>query len=172
MAIMQQPQNFNQLNALNFKFLLKRAPNVVFFITAANIPNLSISPANVATPFTTLPIYGDHVDFGTFDITFRVDEELANYREIFDWMMGIGFPKNFTQHKKLQDQNILAGKGITSDATLTILTSAKNSNIEVVFEDIWPTQISNIDLNLESSDVVFPTCTVNFAYKLFTINII
>ena len=40
---------------------------------------------------------GDTLDFEDLEITFLVNEDLSNYREIHDWMIGIGFPKNNEQ---------------------------------------------------------------------------
>ena len=36
------------------------------------------------------------------EITFLIDENLENYREIHGWLTGIGFPKDHSQFRSLQ----------------------------------------------------------------------
>lgn len=170
-AITLQPENYNHLSALNFKFNLKRAPNVNFFVTQANIPGVSLGIANQPSPFKNVPRPGDKIEYGTFDLTFRIDEDMNNYLEIYNWMIALGFPDNFNQYAaiKAADQDIGGGQGLVSDATLTLLTSAKNSNIDIVFEDMFPTQLTDVVFNLESSDVEYILATASFAFKNFTL---
>ena len=40
---------------------------------------------------------GDDLTFDNLEITFLVDEKLENYRELHQWLVGIGFPKSRTQ---------------------------------------------------------------------------
>jgi len=171
MATLNQPQNFNLLSSLGFKFLLHRAPNVNFFCTAANLPSLSLGEASLYTPFTNIPVYGDKLEFGDFSLQFKLDEDFANYFEIYNWMVGLGFPKAFEQHKKLTSAPAGSTDRLTSDATLTILTSAKNSNIEIVFEDLWPTTLAAVEFDLERENVEYVTALVSFRFKYFDIRV-
>ena len=47
--------------------------------------------------YKQIPILGDQLTFGNLLVSFIVDEELANYKTIHDWMVGIGFPKSRQQ---------------------------------------------------------------------------
>ena len=49
----------------------------------------------------TYHLPGDTISFSDLEITFLVDENLENYREIHGWMYGIGFPKSRTQFADL-----------------------------------------------------------------------
>ena len=49
-----------------------------------------------------IPVPGDKLCFGDLEITFLVDENLENYREIHGWMYGIGFPKEETIYRLLK----------------------------------------------------------------------
>jgi len=57
--------------------------------------------------------------------------------------------------------------GLYSDATLFILTSKNNSNIEVRFRDIYPISLSGLDYNQQATDVNYLTASVTFQYKLY-----
>ena len=49
-----------------------------------------------------IPIPGDKLDYDNLNITFLVDENLENYREIHGWLTGLGFPKDHSQFRALQ----------------------------------------------------------------------
>ena len=99
-AIDNTPSNKNFLSPLNFKFQIKKAPHVNFFIQKVNIPSISIetnpSPNN---PFVKTPIPGEHISYSDLSISFKVDEDLTNYMELHNWIKALGKPQNFEQFK-------------------------------------------------------------------------
>ena len=82
------------------------------------------------------------------------------------------FPDNFDQYTNITTRNQGDSSGIYSDATLTILNSSMNSNIEIGFEDLIPVSISDIQLDVKSSDINYVEATASFKYKSFTVNVI
>ena len=82
---------------------------------------------------------GDHPEFGTLQITFKVDEDLANYLEIWNWLIKLGFPESFEQYAQLGNLNTGVGNGPVSDATLSILNSSMSTNLQVDFINLFPT---------------------------------
>ena len=58
---------------------------------------INLGDAIFPTPFKQIPIQGDDLTFDNLEITFLVDEKLENYRELHQWLVGIGFPKARTQ---------------------------------------------------------------------------
>ena len=76
----QTPSNRNFLSPLNFKFTIKKAPHVNFFIQKVNVPQIILKPPIAGNPFTNIPYPGDHIDYSTLEITFKVDEDLQNYQ--------------------------------------------------------------------------------------------
>jgi hypothetical protein len=153
------------------------------------VPGITLGSSAQATPFKDIPIPGDKLDYDTLNIQFLVDENLENYREIHGWMTGLGFPKDHSQFRSLQaagsdryptttseTYNKELGQvvkqtsddgGLYSDATLFILTSKNNSNIEVRFRDIYPISLSGLDYNQQATDVNYLTASVTFQYKLY-----
>lgn len=163
-------QNF--LSPIGFRFSLRRTPNVEYYIQAATLPSLTLNPAELPTPFARLYFSADHLEFSEFSLTFRVDEDMSNYREIYNWMIGIAFPDNFTEHKNLVTREAGDTSGVFSDATLTILNSTSNPNITIQFEDVFPTNLSEITFDVRNVDVVYAEATVTFRHKRFTIETI
>jgi hypothetical protein len=188
-AYSRQPTKFDYASPTQFKFQLTKLPKVEYFTTACNIPGISLSSALQPTPLRDIPLPGDTVEFNDLEITFLVDENLENYREIHGWMYGIGFPKDRKQYGALvsankdrfpttgkDSQSTDAGKvkygampigPIFSDATLNVLTSKNTANIEVRFSDVFPTALSGLNFDQQADDVNYLSATVTFKYKIY-----
>ena len=188
-AYNRQPTKFDYASPTQFKFQLQKLPKVEYFTTACNIPGISLNATVQPTPLADIPLPGDTLTFGDLEITFLVDENLENYREIHGWMYGIGFPKSRTQFAALVEANkdrfptegkdsksTDAGKvkygaqalgPIFSDATLNVLTSKNNANIEVRFSDVFPVSLSGLNFDQQADDVTYLSATVSFKYKLY-----
>ena len=188
-TIQRQPTKFDYASPTQFKFQLTKLPKVEYFTTACNIPGISLNATVQPTPLADIPLPGDTLTFSDLEITFLVDENLENYREIHGWMYGIGFPKSRTQFADLVNANkdrfptegrdsqaTDAGKvkygaqplgPIFSDATLNVLTSKNNANIEVRFSDVFPVSLSGLNFDQQADDVTYLTATVSFKYKLY-----
>ena len=188
-AYSRQPTKQDYASPTQFKFQITKLPKVEYFCTAANIPGISIPSPSQPTPLADIPLPGDTISFDDLSVTFMVDENLENYREIHGWMYGIGFPISRTQFGDLvdagKDRFPTIGKDslktdpgkvkygakplgpIFSDATLNVLTSKNNANIEVRFSDVFPTALSGLDFNQQADDVNYLSATVTFKYKVY-----
>ena len=56
---------------------------------------------------------------------------------------------------------------IFSDATLNILTSKNNANIEVRFSDVFPVSLSGLNFNQQADDVEYLSASVTFQYNIY-----
>ena len=188
-VIQREPSKSDYASPIQFRFKCTKLPTVEFFVQSANIPGINLGSAQQNTSLIDIPIPGDKLDYDTLNIQFLVDENLENYREIHGWMTGLGFPKDHSQFRSLQaagsdryptttseTYNKELGQvvkqtsddgGLYSDATLFILTSKNNSNIEVRFRDIYPISLSGLDYNQQATDVNYLTASVTFQYKLY-----
>lgn len=161
--------NKNFLSQLEYKFVVNRLPHISWFIQRINIPGVSTQAPEISTPFRIIPVTGDMLNFDPLRISFKVDEDMNNFFEIVDWMTGYGFPDNYDQYKSLKDKGLkLKGSGLYSDATLSILNSNMVKNIEIVYHDIFPTAISEINFDVTDADVQYLTCDVEFRYLRWT----
>ena len=110
MAVKDQPTNRNYLSPVGYRFTLKRAPNVEFFVQRVRIPGLTLPVVERPTPFVKIPEPGDHLEFDTLSVTFKINEDLDNYLEIFDWMIALGKPEKFEQYTFNPKQSYLDPK--------------------------------------------------------------
>lgn len=168
-AVDNTPQNLNYLSQLNFKFLIKKAPHVNFFIQKVTLPRIFLKEINTGNPFVKIPNQGDHIDYGTLDISFIVDEKLQNYLEIHNWIRGLGFPHDFGEYKEIKTKPSWTGDSIYSDVTLSILSNIKTINYDITFIDAYPMLLSGFSFNTMDKDVKYLTATASFKYTYFDI---
>jgi hypothetical protein len=161
--------NKNFLSPLGFRFQIKKAPNLNFFVQTASMPTVSLGTVDVENPFVKIPFPGDKLTFGQLDISFKVDEDLTNYLEIFNWLMGIGYPDNFLQRRNIESTPTMSGQGVYSDLSLIITSNAYNPKHEVTFHDAYPINLTELQFDSTQTDVDYLTCTVSFAYRNFVI---
>lgn len=164
-----QPTNPSFLSPLGFRMQIKRTPSVNYFVQSVEMPSVSIGEVNVDTPFTRIPFPGTRLTYGNLQVTFKVDENMVNYTEIYNWLTGLGFPDNFGQYKTLTEATPASGEGLFSDIQLIVLSSAMQPVKEINFIDCFPVDLSSISFDSTSVDVNYLTATVSFANRRFTI---
>jgi len=171
-ALDNQPSNKSFLSPIGFKFVLNKLPHVTYFCTSAEIPDISMGQIDtVENTFIKLPVPGDKLQFGLLNIRFRVDEDLKNFQEIYDWLIGLGYPDNFEQRANISRgiQNI--GE-VYSDGSLVVTTASYKPNVEIKFVDMYPVSLSAVPFNIEATDIDYVQADVNFAYRKYELTTI
>ena len=167
-----QVQNKNFLSPTGFRFVLNRAPKVVFFSNQANIPGLNLGVAEQASYLKDIPQPGDNLQFQDLTLRFLVDEDLENYLEIQHWLRGLGFPDSLKEIYDWQKSNPNAPMGplnYTSDGTLNVLSSANTPNFKIKFLNMFPVSISDLVFDATDSDIDYLTANVTFKYTIYNI---
>ena len=164
-----QPQTLNFLTKPKFEWRIKKLPNVNWFVQKIRFPGISIDQIDRPTPFISLPVPGDHIYFNNLIVTFKIDENMNNYMEIWNWLMGIGYPDKFDEYAALIQMGTILGNGLKSDAALTILDSQNNPNIRVTFQDLFPTTLSDVEMDTTDDEIAFITATSTFAFRKYYI---
>ena len=100
-VIDRTPSKFDYASPIQFRFKMTKLPNVEFFVQTANIPAIALGETSIETPLKDIPMPGDKVTYSSLDVSFLVDENLNNYKEIHDWITGLGFPQDHKQFKNL-----------------------------------------------------------------------
>jgi len=162
----RQPSNTDGTRAPNFQVVFARMPITTYFCQSAVIPGLTLGVADFPTPFVNIPEPGEILVFESFNATFEVTEDLANWKEISDWMFGLGFPKEFGQFRTLDDSDFK----LKSDFTLQILTNALNPCKEIRFYDGFPVSLGSVEYNTTSADsgeIVTSTFEMRYSHYEF-----
>ncbi len=102
----------------------------------------------------------DKLQYGDLELSFIVDENMNNYKEILNWMEGLGSPETTNQRASLSASK----DGVQSDIVLTVTNSHKNPNLRFTFKNCFPTNLGQIDLDINVQDVAYATCSVTMRY--------
>jgi len=185
----REPSVLDYASPVQFRFKCSKLPTVEFFCQTETIPGISIGTASMPTGLKDIPIPGEKVAYQDLSISFLVDENLNNYKEIHDWIIALGFPQNHTQFADLQaagadrypgstsgaivpETNIavpLSEGGTYSDATLTVLNSKNIAVTEIRFDNIFPTSLGALSYDVQASDVNYLQASVDFSYMYYDI---
>jgi hypothetical protein len=185
----RQPTKLDYASPTQFKFSIIKLPKVEYFCTAVNIPGITLGGTmSQPSPLKDIPIPGEKLTYEPLSMTFLVDENLENFQEIHGWLVGLGFPRDHNEFRdlvssgndrfpaKTTQTSTEIGKvkygaantgGTYSDATLTILTSKNNSQLEVRFRNMFPTGLTGLSYNQQAADVDYLTATVSFEYEIY-----
>ena len=180
----RQPDKMDYASPVQFRFKIAKLPQVEFFIQTVNLPGISMGTGTVPTPLYDYPVPGDEISFQSLDISFLVDENLNNYKELHDWISGLGFGKSHQQFADMRATGTdrfpgtvasTAASGTAtpgpipegstySDATLSILNSKNIVKTEVRFQNVFPTSIGSLSYDVQASDVDYLKAQASFSY--------
>ena len=186
------PDKLDYASPIQFRFTCAKLPTVEFFCQTANIPGITLGTADVETSLKSIPFPGDKLTYGDLNVSFLVDENLNNYKELHDWLTGLGFPQSHSQfssllatgHDRFPSSKVGtasvssdAGKTTTplsegaaySDATLTVLNSKNIAKTEIRFHNVYPTQLGGLSYDIKASDVDYLQVSAAFAYMYYEI---
>ena len=180
----RQPSKMDYASPIQFRFKIVKLPQVEFFIQTVNLPGISLGQATIPTPLYDYPVPGDKITYQSLDISFLVDENLNNYKELHDWLLGLGFPSKHQQFADMRatgadrfpgTASTTAASGtatpaplpegsIYSDATLTVLNSKNIAKTEIRFQNVFPTIIGSLSYDVQASDVNYLQTQASFSY--------
>ena len=144
-------------NGVSFKLAIDKLKfaNVEYTIQTVALPDLSVTGAPFNTPQRNITMAPDKVDYGTFELTFLVDEYLNNYQEIHDWMLGLVTVAEDSRINKFRD------------LTLQVLTSHNNVAREIIFVNAYPINLSSLPFDTTINDTNYLVANVSFNYSYF-----
>jgi len=188
-VINREPSKSDYASPIQFRFKCTKLPLVEFFVQSANIPGINLGSATQTNPLYDIPLPGDKITYASLDMSFLVDENLNNYKEIHDWILGLGFPSNNQQFQDLQSAGSdrfpgssrstaatgtstpqpLNEGGIYSDAILTVLNSKNIAKTEIRFQNVYPTSLGSLNYDVRQTDVDYLNASVSFNYMNYDI---
>ena len=129
-----------------------------FTVQTMMLPDVSAEGAPVTFKQVNVAMAADKVMFAPLELSYLIDEDLLNYKEIFDWMkMGIE-----TNH-----QQAIIGNNHVRDLTLTVMNSANNVTKQINFIDAYPTSLSSLPFDITTTDVEYLTAVASFQYSYY-----
>lgn len=128
-----------------------------FTIQTMVLPDVTVEGAILNYQQIDVGRAGDKMAFGQFEISYLIDEDLLNYKEIFDWMKSNVETKHSTS----------TSSDHYRDMTLTVMNSANNVTKQIKFVDAYPTSISSLPFDITTTDVEYLTAVVTFQYSYY-----
>ena len=170
--------NRSILNKNNFRLLIDRIPTVEYYIQTVNIPGLTMNETILATRIGLDGYFpGDKIQFDTLDIILLVDEDLGNFKGMYDWMDAIVPVKDSSAFQGLvggtsTSTNVTANKkaGLEqySDITLVMNTNKNIPNKYFRFHDCFPITLGALELQ-SGADAEPVTSAVSFRFSYYDI---
>ena len=185
MADTSQPTVFDYATGTQWRLTFNRLPKTTWFCVTANVPGVTLGEASYPTPMADTYLTGDKLTFETLNITFLVDEELQNYRELWDWLVGIGAPKQHSQWSTAltkgdgavrsfgtpdtdtRTKTTSEESNLYSDSTLIVYNSKNQPKVNIHFKNMFPTSLSALEYSQELTDVEYFKATASFRYLYY-----
>lgn len=162
------PNGRNFFQPLQSELVVRRLPDVEFFCQQVTLPGISSRPAIQHNPLVPIPHTPDVADFSPLQVTFIVDEWLANYSSVFDWVVRLTFPESSEQYASIAEPSLqLTGEGVRSDLSIFMRDSKGRARIEVILHDAFPVSISDVVLDSRDTTTQFMTATATFYYTRY-----
>ena len=183
----RQPTKLDYASPTQFKFGIHQLPKVEYFVTQAELPDISLDTTLQNTPFKDIPIPGEKLTYSNLTVTFLVDEYLENYISLHNWITGLGFPQNRAQFTKFRDVtsntpadagneasvdivgSAISDKSMYSDGYLMILSNKNNPIVQIDFQDMFPITLGSLSYDQGATDVQYLSVSTTFAYNIYTL---
>lgn len=144
------PVSYDGLTNTSFRVIFEKANSSVFFLQSFNLPSVRIREVKTNTPLVDMNEIGEKIDYTPFEMSFMVDADLRNYRQVYNWM------------KRMTVRGSKVGE------TDTVLLSI-NGKESIRFYGCWPMELSDLEFVTNPDGIVYMKCTliVNYDYFLF-----
>ena len=159
----RQPVDRNFLSKDNFTAVFSNFPNMEYFIQSFEFPGVSVPSLNQPSYLKGVDIHGTQIEYDDLSVTFAINEDFSNYREIYNWLVKTGTPQKLEEHQSPDDLD---------HCTLMITSNNKNTILKVRFDKIFPTGLSSFTFDTTTDhDIVIATATFKFNSMTFDANI-
>jgi len=154
----------NYLSTTSFRVLVTRLPKMTYFVQSVSIPSVILGsvevPAFKGLPKQEAPSFLDISD--QIIINFTIDEDMENWKEVYDWMNSI-VPSKENESKVEMKINRF------SEIIVLVFNSAKTLKKKITFHDCFPVNLSSFEFNSASTEIDPIIVTANFEYSHFTV---
>jgi len=157
--------SLNFLSGNRAVFTLPNISETAFTVNGFDLPAISLPPASQATQNITKPRAGETLTFSDLTINFIVRADMANWKELYDWIRALGAP----YWKK---EEYLKGYPPHADAYITIYSAKNNPIMRVKFVDAFPIELGAISFSEEIQETTTINCSATFAYERYDIEVL
>lgn len=170
--------NKSLLNKNNFRLLIDKVPTVEYYVQSVNIPGLQFTEVNQPFGIGVDAFFpGDKVTFDTLSVTFLVDEDLENFKEMYDWMQAIVPVSSGADFKSFVESTTVSSgelakinNDLNQYAQITLITNTNKNlpNKYFRFYDCFPIKLGGLELQ-SGADSETVTCNIEFRFTYYDI---
>jgi hypothetical protein len=165
------PSNINPLSPNGFMFTIQKLPELNFFCQQVNLPGVLLGEPEFANPLSRQPIPGETLTYDQLQVQFLIDEQMINYKSIYNWLLALGFPTGYDDYINfLNEDDRLVTTELAknySDASLHILGSNNTVIQTVQFTDVFPVSIDTLTFQSTNQDVNYLIGNATFRYGFY-----
>lgn len=164
------PDNLTPLSPNGFMLTIAKLPEVSFFCQQVDLPQIDLGNIEVANPLIVNNIAGEMMQFAELHIQFLIDSNMANYKSVFNWMNGLGFPESHQQYTDYLASDTTHYSEIAksySDGTLSMLSGVNTIAQQVQFIDMYPTSLGSLTFQSTNTDVQYLVGNATFKYTYY-----
>lgn len=159
----RQPIDRNFLSKDNFRAIFSNFPKMEYFIQSFEFPGVNVPPLKQPSYLKGIDVHGSLIEYDDLSITFAINEDFSNYREIYNWLSKTGTPQKLEEFES---------PDALDHCTLMITSNNKNTILKVRFDKIFPIALSSFTLDTTSEhNIVTATATFKFNTLTFDQNI-
>jgi hypothetical protein len=155
--------SINTLLTNAFKFTIDRGHNnIELFCQAAGLPGVKLSTQPQPTTLgTQIPIATNTFTFDPLLIEFFIDQNLDNWKSIYDWMKAIG---------NISDASSEPYQDWATEARLIPMNPSlcPIGNRTITFYHVIPVDLGGIGFKADVNDPTQTKCRVAFAYSYYS----
>lgn len=158
-GLQNQPANTNITAPTNFKLVIPKIPNTVYFCTAISVPGQTCDPLLYPSFGVVNKVPGSSVSHGDLTFTFLIDERMENINELQTWFSSMLNFKDFSSVDKVVNW-------MDNEAQIFFLSNKKTPVMRMTFRGLFPLSISSV--TFKSTDIeaanLTATCTMGYTY--------
>ena len=152
-------------------FTIQKLPELNFFCQQVNLPGVLLGEPEFANPLSRQPIPGETLTYDQLQVQFLIDEQMINYKSIYNWLLALGFPTGYDDYINfLNEDDRLVTTELAknySDASLHILGSNNTVIQTVQFTDVFPVSIDTLTFQSTNQDVNYLIGNATFRYGFY-----
>lgn len=161
MAEIQSSTNF--LQDVGFHFDCRFLPSLSDWIQQVNLPGIMNNEVKTPSPFITINQGGDSLRFETLQIEFKVDENMQNWTEVFDWMIATAPTEDFVSRANWLKKNAT----VLAPGVLTILNNSAKPILRFSFDELSPVALGGMKLRSNAEGIQYVSSYLDLSFTKY-----
>ena len=153
---------FNLSRVQNAVFTIESQKDISYFLTSFNLPGLTINTLPLATPFKEHQEPGGTLTYDELSVTCIVSENFDNWKSSVEWLKTASTGFTFPATNE--------GKMVKKSGSIVLLTNNGNRFADISISNMFPTNISGIDFDIQTVEAAPLTFTITLQYESYKLN--